>query len=388
MFQAYAHDLSALLAFVSSGYLFKVNEPAQVPAGKIGEHRGDELWDKLQVLATRRTEADRIDMAASVQARTRKLEANALMSCRYIVDGLCMNWQTCVKPAIEGTTKCLGCSNGATGGAEARRRAAEAGRVDDFIAEQALRFAGDQDAWANNELKVLQLRYDLRHNLTMETRVREHGERPEMGDVDLGNWPGNGATGDVTSQPAAVPDLQALQLVMGVVVLPRAVKPRASDPRFAPGQENAELRNGKNQAEQMVLLQSRRIAEMQRDTAALRELLSQLKQQEGGCGLDSGDGLGGSGAGGAYGDDAGSSGAGGAGAAVDGPAEESPVASWLNGLRPDLEKYAVKMAEFGFVDTAWLRDADETDVAACFAELEVAPLHRRIISRGIMALSH
>jgi hypothetical protein len=184
-----------------------------------------------------------------------------------------------------------------------------------------------------------------------------------MGDVDLGNWPGNGATGDVTSQPAAVPDLQAVQLVMGAVVAPRAAKPRASDPRFVPGQENAVLRNDKNKAEQMVLLQAREIRAMKTAASASVALIVQLQQQEHG-----GDG-----------------GFGGSGQDED---EEVLVALWLPDVHLSFaELYAEAMAEYGYGDTGCLRGATEEELADCFVALDVKVPHQRMIRRAVAELA-
>ena len=73
-------------------------------------------------------------------------------------------------------------------------------------------------------------------------------------------------------------------------------------------------------------------------------------------------------------------------AAADGPAQAVPIATWLTSVHPALAVYAEAMAGYGFEDTGMLGDADEEDLAGCFAELGVKKPHQTKIRRAAAAL--
>ena len=63
-----------------------------------------------------------------------------------------------------------------------------------------------------------------------------------------------------------------------------------------------------------------------------------------------------------------------------------PIATWLTSVNPALAVYAEAMADYGFEDTCMLGDADEEDLADCFAELGVKKPHQTKIRRAAAAL--
>ena len=73
-------------------------------------------------------------------------------------------------------------------------------------------------------------------------------------------------------------------------------------------------------------------------------------------------------------------------ASADGPAPAVPIATWLTSVHPALAVYAEAMAGYGFEDTGMLGDADEEDLAECFAELGVKKPHQTKIRRAAAAL--
>jgi hypothetical protein len=64
-----------------------------------------------------------------------------------------------------------------------------------------------------------------------------------------------------------------------------------------------------------------------------------------------------------------------------------PIATWLTIENPALAVYAEAMAAYGFENTGMLGDADEDDLADCFAELGVKKPHQTKIRRAAAALA-
>jgi hypothetical protein len=63
-----------------------------------------------------------------------------------------------------------------------------------------------------------------------------------------------------------------------------------------------------------------------------------------------------------------------------------PIASWLASVHPTLVVYAEAMADYGFEDTGMLGDAEEAELAECFAELGVKKPHQAKMRRAAAAL--
>jgi hypothetical protein len=73
-------------------------------------------------------------------------------------------------------------------------------------------------------------------------------------------------------------------------------------------------------------------------------------------------------------------------AATQEPARAVPIATWLTSVNPALAVYAEAMADYGFENTGMLGDAEEEELAECFAELGVKKPHQAKIRRAIAAL--
>jgi hypothetical protein len=69
-----------------------------------------------------------------------------------------------------------------------------------------------------------------------------------------------------------------------------------------------------------------------------------------------------------------------------GPVSAVPIAKWLTSVNPALVVYAEAMAACGFENTGMLGDADEDDLADCFAELGVKKPHQTKIRRAVAVL--
>jgi hypothetical protein len=63
-----------------------------------------------------------------------------------------------------------------------------------------------------------------------------------------------------------------------------------------------------------------------------------------------------------------------------------PIATWLTSVNPALAVYTEAMADYGFENTGMLGDAEEEELAECFAELGVKKPHQAKIRRAIAAL--